>query len=145
MLKSPLPARSRHVAGVAVIAVVALGGAVAAWAAQPSPPLITQPDWVEKPTAEDLARYYPPEAVRQGVDGRTMIACDVAASGRLQACTVLMEDPAQYGFGSAALQLAQHFQMRPMSKNGQAVSGGKVRIPIRFSVPKPPTAPAPPA
>jgi TonB family protein len=136
MLRSPLPTPSRKAAGLAVVAALSLGGACAAWAANPAAPgLVTQPDWAQRPTGEDVARYYPAQAVKLGVSGGATIGCRVSQTGRLEHCAVLGEDPAQYGFGPAALKLSRHFQMRPMSRDGAPTSGGEVRIPILFRAP----------
>jgi protein TonB len=86
-------------------------------------------------TGEDLARYYPPEALKLRMSGRTTLGCRVHRTGRLEACAVLDEAPAQQGFGAAALQLVPHFQMRPEDRDGVPTSGGEVHIPIRFIVP----------
>jgi protein TonB len=46
------------------------------------------------------------------------------------------EDPADYGFGDAALKIAKTFKMKPQTKDGAPVDGGQVRIPIRWVLPK---------
>jgi TonB family protein len=139
MLKSPLPALAERRAGLAVAALVGLAAAAWSWAASATPSVIVQPDWAAKPVGADIARVYPPAAVKGNVEGEATIGCDVAASGKLINCQVLKEGPAGAGFGAAALALADSFQMKPMSKDGHAVAGGKVRIPIRFRLPHPAT------
>jgi len=108
--------------------------------AAPAPPppratVITAPDWSRKPDAEDMARYYPDRAQRMGVNGHATIKCTVTASGSLTNCQVVSEAPDGQEFGSAALKLSHLFKMRPMAKDGQAVSGGVVSIPLSFQVP----------
>ncbi|WP_156467093.1 energy transducer TonB, partial [Phenylobacterium sp. CCH9-H3] len=88
-----------------------------------------------RPTGEEVARYYPERAARRGVEGRAVIGCRVAASGRLEACAVVTETPDGEGFGSAALKMSRHFKLRPMTRDGVPVSGGTIRIPIRFNLP----------
>jgi TonB family protein len=107
-------------------------------AAPAAPPVIVKPDWAIKPTGADIVEFYPPEAVKAGVDGAATIGCTVSPEGRLADCKVLDEAPAQAGFGAAALKLSERFQMKPMTRDGQPVSGGKIRIPIRFSLPRAP-------
>lgn len=141
MLKSPLPAPARRAAGAALVAALAITGGGLAWAAK-APSLITMPDWAERPTAADLVKDYPPEAVKAHVEGRATMGCDVARDGALTNCKVISEAPAGAGFGDAALKMAARFRMKPMSKDGHPVAGGKVRIPIRFMLPSPPAAPA---
>jgi protein TonB len=50
--------------------------------------VITQPDWLRKPTGEDMARYYPDRAQRMNIEGRATISCTVTANGTLSNCTV---------------------------------------------------------
>jgi TonB family protein len=107
-------------------------------ASAPVAPLVTQPDWAIKPTAADLADVYPSEALKAGLGGSATIGCAVAADGRLADCKLVTEAPEQAGFGEAAMKLSERFQMKPMSRDGHPVSGGYVRIPIRFLLPTPP-------
>lgn len=102
----------------------------------PRPSVITQPDWLRRPTGDDIARYYPDRAQRMEVEGRASLSCQVTARGTLESCSVTSEDPADMGFGDAALKMSKLFKMRPMSKDGQPVGGGTVRIPLRFVLPK---------
>jgi len=138
MLRCPPPAPRRRIAGLVLVLGLSLGGAAAAWAAQApareNPP-IAQPDWVQRPTPDDVARYYPPAAAAERLAGAAVIACDVAADGRLTGCAVVAESPTAAGFGEAALQMSTQFAMKPMSRDGRPVAGGKVRIPIRFAIP----------
>jgi TonB family protein len=103
----------------------------------PGPSVITMPDWLNKPSAEDLARFYPKAASKKGLDGRATIRCSVNAEGLLVDCAAISEDPAGEGFGDAAVAMASKFKMRPMTKDGVPVTGGIVRIPMRFVLPKP--------
>jgi TonB family protein len=108
--------------------------------APPRPSVITQPDWVAKPNLEDLRTLYPPEALKNRVEGRAIIHCDVNAEGALVACSVVKEDPLDLGFGDAAMRMANLFRMRPQTRDGLPTSGGKVNIPILFTLPPPTTA-----
>lgn len=117
---------------------LALGGA----AAGAAPTIITMPDWAEKPTGQDLAAVYPPEALKAGLGGRATLDCVTTAEGLLTNCRVEGEDPPGAGFGAAVLALSTRFKMRPMTKDGHPIGGGKVRIPIVFR-PAPAAASAP--
>ena len=97
-----------------------------------TPSVITNPDWLRKPNADDVARYYPDDLQKAGADGSAMLSCTVNARGDLINCEVASEAPGGYGVGDAALRLSKLFRMRPMTLNGQPVTGGVVRIPIRF-------------
>lgn len=150
MLKSPPPARAMRVMGLGVVASLTLGAASMAWAALAAPPapaprpapVLAQPDWITKPNAADVADVYPPAAMKAGLSGAATLGCKVSAEGRLSDCKVEREAPAEAGFGAAALKLSERFQMKPLSRDGQPVSGGVVRIPFRFTTPPQPVAPS---
>ena len=136
MLKSPLPARARKRLGLAVVSSLAALCAGAAWATAATRTTIGDPDWVERPTPADVVEFYPAKAVAEKVEGRVVIACQVTSAGRLEGCAVVMEDPAAYGFGEAALKMAERFQMTTRSRSGVPTAGADVRIPILFRLPQ---------
>ncbi|HYD89489.1 MAG TPA: energy transducer TonB [Vitreimonas sp.] len=99
--------------------------------APPNLPVVTSPTWLQRPTAQDFVRYYPSEALRQGVNGEALLECIVGHDGRLT-CVIVSASPEGAGFEQAALRVSRHFRMAPMTRDGQPTSGGRVRIPIRF-------------
>lgn len=98
--------------------------------------MVTRPDWARKPTGDDMARYYPDRAQRMEVNGRATISCTVNARGTLEGCSVTSENPADYGFGDAAMKLSRLFKMKPKTLDGAPVDGGQISIPIVFQVPR---------
>ncbi|UAL10717.1 TonB family protein [Caulobacter segnis] len=89
-----------------------------------------RPDWLEKPTVEDMSRYYPDHAARHDISGRAMMACDVRADGRLDRCEIRDETPAGEGFGQAALRIAPKFRMIP--PDDPNARPAKVVVPLVF-------------
>lgn len=125
----------------AFVALLSAGAAGAQWTStEPSSPAaassdaITAPEWVSRPSGDDMARLYPPFAAANGIDGAARLRCQVAENGFLTGCIVLEESPAGCGFGVATLGLAPRFRMRPpMSRSGRPVVGATVIVPVRWS------------
>lgn len=122
-------------------AALSLLSAAPADAAEPpgleSPPrvaVITNPDWVRRPSSEELERYYPGRALDIRLEGRAVIRCDVSAVGLVESCEVIYENPVDMGFGAAAVRLSASFRMRPQTRDGSPVSGAKVTIPLIFRI-----------
>ena len=99
----------------------------------PGPALIQNPDWVSRPTPEQMTRYYPELAMEDGLSGKVVLNCGVTASGGVANCQVLSETPAGHGFGAAALKLAGFFKLSPRTENGKTIDGALVRIPLVFN------------
>ncbi len=93
---------------------------------------ITNPDWLERPSGRDFARYYPTRALSLGIEGRAVIECGVGLDGRLHDCEVIEEAPEGMEFGAATVSMARHFRMTPQLRDGEPVGGARVRIPITW-------------
>ena len=93
---------------------------------------VTDPDWVQVPTGEEMSRFYPPIARQFMLPGKVRMTCKVNSIGMVEDCRVISETPAGIGFGFAALQSASYFRMKPRTLNGAPVSGAEVTIPLNF-------------
>ncbi len=98
------------------------------------PAVITPPQWLRKPSGEDMRRYYPAAAFEGKVEGRAVIECVVTADGTMTDCKVVEETPAGQGFGAASLRVASRFRMRTTTLDGIPVMGAHVRIPLNWRV-----------
>jgi TonB family protein len=109
----------------------------AAFAQPPAPKgsvsVVTNPEWLVRPTAAHLDRYYPPEAARQKLRGIVRLSCKIDQQGGLQHCRILSEQPPGAGFGEAALKLAPYFRMKPTTRNGAPLAGAHAIVPVRFA------------
>lgn len=118
------------------LAAFALAAAVTA---APKPSIITHPDWARFPDGKAMAKAYPEAARDAGVEGAVVLRCHVAVTGSLRDCEVESETPAGQGFGAAGLKLSSQFQMKPWMRDGRAVEGGQIRVPLAFKLPPEPS------
>ena len=98
------------------------------------PSVVTTPEWIRRPSPDQIGSVYPERAMRMGVSGRAVMTCDVTALGAMEACRVVQETAADFGFGAAELKLARYFFMRPVTRDGQPVGGAVVTIPVSFRI-----------
>jgi TonB family protein len=112
------------------------GAAVRPRVALPIEGVVTNPDWIERPSGEQVAEAYPPLAQALGLAGKTKLQCSVSVSQTLEHCRVAEESPRGFRFGGAALSLTPSFRMKPAAIDGAPVGGAQVNIPIRFSLPE---------
>lgn len=112
--------------------------------ARSQPALITQPVWLERPSAEDFARRYPEIAQIMNIEAVAVTSCQVDKEGRLKACAPVSAKPAGLGFEQGTLASIAQFRMAPNDAGGQPVEGRPVRVPLRFVLPKFAGSPSPP-
>jgi len=99
------------------------------------PSVITNPDWLHKPTEDEMMSFYPAQALRAGLEGHASIHCYVAVTGTRENCRTIEETPAGQGFGEAAIALSSIILMRPATRDGVPTGGFGVNVPIRFTIP----------
>lgn len=92
-------------------------------------PMVSQPAWLQTPSAEDVGRVTPllpdpPDEVH------VLMACRITVAGGLEACTIRSETPSGLGYGAAALALAPIFKMPAVDLEGRPVAGRTVQIPL---------------
>lgn len=115
----------------AVVAFAFVGAALAADQTDRGKPLPVEPDrrtWA-KPSGPDLENVFPDAARRAGVGGRSMVECLSKADGTMTDCVVLSEEPADGGFGAAALRATPKFRVRPGSPD---LAGYRIGLPITW-------------
>lgn len=115
-------------AGALAVACLSAGAA----SAQDAAP--AKVEWIERPDAEALTRFYPAHAQDQDLNGYAVLRCRVGRDGGLEACKVVREEPGDEQFGAAALALAWSFRAEVPADGGDPV-GREIDLPIRFAMP----------
>jgi TonB family protein len=85
---------------------------------------------VHLPNSQAVEAAYPVRAVRAGMAGDVALRCEMDQAGRMGVCHVLSETPEGYGFGAAALRLAERMRSEPKS-----VSGSPLYSVVEFTIP----------
>jgi len=93
--------------------------------------LSVPPQFDANAIAADLV--YPPIALRSGIEGRVILELFVDRTGTVQRITILREDPADRGFGDAAIRAFTGRKGKPAIANGEAVSA-RYRYPVSFKI-----------
>jgi TonB family protein len=90
-----------------------------------------KPDWLRRPSLDDMEFVWPRSAAAAGMSGRAMLKCIVNKQGLLQDCTVKSQEPAGWGFGEAALMLTPTMLFKPATLNGQPTDA-EINFPLAF-------------
>jgi TonB family protein len=137
---STIPKRSRRVLAVAAL----LPAAAAIAALQFAPARVGRAD-TPAPSAEsgaaagphitsygglaELAKYYPPEAKRRGIEGMVRLAVTLDRFGHATDTLILSEDPPDQGFGAAASAAAHTMEFsNPTGRSVQFVFNVKFAL-----------------
>lgn len=99
-------------------------------------PAHTDPNWLVKPTAENIGRVYPFAAAQARIPGKALLHCAVDEDGYLTDCVVSSESPAGLGFGNAALETTAYMRMQPATNYG-VPARSSVNVPVAFALPDP--------
>jgi len=85
-------------------------------------------------SSAEILTLVPPEARRQRVPGRASVNCIIRSDTRLEACRIVSENPSGFGFGEAAIRVAEtHFRFRPPSTaSGRPVQGFRATVVVLF-------------
>lgn len=131
MLKEQLPSTPRRVLGTLLVAILVLGLATAAWAAQPPREKQSSAnidiEAVSLPVPE-----YPEDALKNKIGGRVVLEVHVAADGNVDKAVVERSEPAGV-FDEAAIAAVAKWKFNPAEEDGKRVAG-KVRVPITFEM-----------
>ena len=95
-------------------------------------------DWMRRPSAEDIQRYYPASALQRRLEGRATISCAVNTRGYFQDCLQVSETPQGHGFGDAALRMTPLFKLavRKSAEGAAMALATPVTFEVSFSPPR---------
>ena len=125
----------RAIAAAFVIAVCVAGAALAQEEQAATVPF--QPQWEQRPSAHDFARYIPDEAILSNVSGVVHLCCTPRDDRNLD-CRVAFETPRQRGFGVATLRAAHNFRLTQESLTAfRANPGAWLQIPVVYQTSSP--------
>jgi TonB family protein len=92
-----------------------------------------RPQWTRTPSAYRLSAAYPERALERGREGEARVACTVLDTGRLD-CARVSEYPANFGFGNAAVRVAEQYRHDAVRADGQPAAGTPVNFHVLFRV-----------
>lgn len=104
-----------------------------AWEAGLNRKIIPNMAWREAPAYADVAAAYPKKARTTGNGGRATLRCNIQEDGHLNACNVMVEEPAGQGFAAAAQTLVPKFLALTQYSDGTTTKGSLVQVPFVFT------------
>ncbi|NQE61061.1 hypothetical protein [Caulobacter sp. RHG1] len=122
--------------GVALAAQLLAGAASAQTQTPPADAAPTRPEWVRKPSGQDIANALDSTLSLGQQSGWALMRCWVTAAGTLKPCRVIIQSPDPGKIGRVALKLAPIFRLKPAIKDGKPVDGGHVLVPIVIGSPE---------
>jgi hypothetical protein len=78
--------------------------------------------------------FYPPAAVKAGINGVAVLRCFVLRRDRVRDCKLVDENPKSQGFGEAALKTAPYLRVRLHDQNGRRVYNEWVTVSNSFDL-----------
>ena len=96
--------------------------------------IIREPEWVRKPTREEVAALRPAAAKDFKLSAVANMWCTAKADGTLDACQLDWQDPPGLGFGEAAMKTVPLWKMKTADRHG-LVEGRPVEAQVTW--PKP--------
>ncbi|HET9160024.1 MAG TPA: hypothetical protein VFN88_05385, partial [Caulobacteraceae bacterium] len=103
--------------------------------------VVTSPQWIAKPSIDDIRAALPPLARARGIGGLVRMTCKITVDAHLRECRPEWSQVVGYALPVAALKLAPLFQLIPFTPAGEPVGEGIVTVPITFPAANPPTSP----
>jgi hypothetical protein len=119
-----------RIAAFAFIAACLAGAALAQ-----EPPMMFVPTFDAQPSAAELVRHYPPQALQQNTSGIAIVCC-TPRPDRSVACEVSSEWPEGQGFGAASVAASSSYRLTQQSAADlEARPGTQVRISMLWAGP----------
>jgi TonB family protein len=139
MLKQPLPARTRKIAGTTCVALLVAGASYAAWAAQPARPAPATPTAASQPAPVrtlvkigPMDKLSPPVYPNTKLEGKVDIELLVAANGTVKDVKVIKAEP-QGVFEQVTIDAARQWHVTPATENGKPIES-RVRTQVVFTL-----------
>ena len=111
-----------------MLAILVFATAVLASSTAPSAAQLRH-DALLKAGKAGMKAYYPEAAQRARVEGTALVDCAILPDGYVDDCKLVSEEPAGFGFGAKALEMAPLFKMKsPVTPGARSV------IPLKFKL-----------